>query len=126
MPRQKVPVAVPAGGGGLNVCVFCSANDLDQKYVLPAKELTRRLAEGGHTIIFGGSDSGLMKVVAEGAQAGGAKVIGISMESLRNKARQDLDELIIAEDLGKRKALMLERSDVLVVLPGGIGTLDEV
>lgn len=108
------------------VCVFCSANDLDEKYVKAAQQLAKLLAEHGHTLVNGGSDRGLMKVMAKEAQAHGAKVIGISVEYLKKTSNKSVDELLIAGDLGERKTLLLERSDVLVMLIGGIGTLDEV
>lgn len=111
---------------GLNVCVFCSANELDDKYVEPAKKLAELMAEQGHTLVYGGSERGLMKVMASGVQHGGGKVIGISVEYLKHTAKKDADELVIAKDLSDRKRLMLERSDVIVLLVGGLGSLDEV
>ena|SRR5579884_1535948 len=111
---------------GLKVAVFCSANELDLKYQRPAQEMAKLLAEHGHSLIFGGSNRGLMKIMADGMKAGGAKLYGFSVEFLKKYARQDLDELIIAKTIGERKMLMLERADVLIMLPGGTGTLDEI
>ena len=111
---------------GMNICVFCAATDQSEKYVAPANELAKFLAENGHSLVWGGSDIGLMKVMASGVQEGGGKIYGVSMELLKHKARLDADEMIIAKDLGERKALMLSRSDAIVVLVGGLGTLDEV
>lgn len=110
----------------MNVCVFCSANDLEEKYTAPAKELARLLAEAGHTLIWGGSNVGLMKVMADGVQDGGGKIVGISLEYYKENARKNADEMIIAKTLGERKALLLERSDIIVTLIGGLGTLDEL
>lgn len=110
----------------MNVCVFCSANDLEEKYTAPAKELARLLAEAGHTLIWGGSDVGLMKIMADGVQEGGGKIVGVSLEYYKQNARKNADEMIIAKNLGERKALLLERSDVIVTLIGGLGTLDEL
>lgn len=110
----------------MNVCVFCSANDLNEKYTAPAKELARLLAEAGHTLIWGGSNVGLMKVMADGVQEGGGKIIGISLEYYKENARPNADEMVIAKTLGERKALLLERSDIIVTLIGGLGTLDEL
>jgi uncharacterized protein (TIGR00730 family) len=84
------------------------------------------IAEHGHSLVWGGSDTGVMKVMADGVQAGGGKIYGISVEILKEAARPDADEMVIAKDLGERKAMMLARSDVIVVLPGGLGTLDEL
>ena len=110
----------------MNVCVFCSASDLADKYVLPARQLAKLIAEHGHSLVWGGSNSGVMKVIADGVQAGGGQIFGISVEILKQKARPDADEMVIAKDLGERKAMLLARSDVIVVLPGGLGTLDEL
>jgi len=63
--------------------------------------------------------------MASGVQQGGGKIIGISVELLKQQARKDADEMVIAKDLGERKAMLLKRSDVLVMMVGGIGTLDE-
>jgi uncharacterized protein (TIGR00730 family) len=109
----------------MNICIFCSANDLDEKYTGPAKELATLLAEAGHTLVWGGSNNGLMKIMADGVQQEGGKIIGVSLELLKQHARKDADEMIIAKDLGERKAILLERSDIIIMLVGGLGTLDE-
>lgn len=110
----------------MNICVFCSANDLEEKYTAPAKELARLLAKAGHTLIWGGSNVGLMKIMADGVQQGGGKIVGISLEHYKENARKNADEMIITKSLGERKALLLERSDIIVTLIGGLGTLDEL
>jgi uncharacterized protein (TIGR00730 family) len=110
----------------VNVCVFCSANELADKYVAPARRLAQLIAEHGHNLVWGGSNTGVMKTMADGVQAGGGKIHGVSVEILKQRARPDADEMVIAKDLGERKAMMLARSDVIVVLPGGLGTLDEL
>jgi uncharacterized protein (TIGR00730 family) len=110
----------------LNVCVFCSANDLGERYTVPARRLAALIGEHGHSLVWGGSDTGVMKIMADGVRAGGGRILGVSVELLREFARPDADEMLIAEDLGERKAQLLARSDVIVVLPGGLGTLDEL
>jgi uncharacterized protein (TIGR00730 family) len=118
-----------AGGNKLepmNVCVFCSSNDLAEKYRQPVSELAKLLAESGHCMIYGGSDYGLMKLMADGMQQGGAKVVGVTIPIYAVHARKSADEIVVANTLGERKATILERSDVVVVLPGGLGTLDEM
>ena len=84
------------------------------------------MAKAGHSMVYGGSDYGLMKVVANGMQEGGAKIVGVTIPIYSAHARKNADEMIIAETLGERKATILERSDVVVCLVGGIGTLDEL
>ena len=110
----------------MNICVFCSANDIAPKYAEPAAEFARLLARKKHTLIWGGSDRGVMKIIATAAQEEGGKIIGISMKLLEHHARKNADEMVIAADLSERKNIMQERADAFVVLPGGIGTLDEI
>ncbi|WP_432846513.1 TIGR00730 family Rossman fold protein [Amycolatopsis sp. CA-161197] len=110
----------------MNICVFLSAADLDERYTEPAREFAGLVGKSGHTLVWGGSDSGLMKVVADGVRASGGRLVGISVELLRDAARKDADEMVITADLAERKALLLSRSEAVVVLAGGLGTLDEV
>lgn len=109
----------------MNVCVFLSAADLDERYTGPAREFAELIGKGGHTLVWGGSDAGLMKVVADGVRETGGRLVGISVEFLRDWAREDADEMVITKDLAERKALLLARSDAVVVMAGGLGTLDE-
>ena len=109
----------------MRICVFLSAADLTERYTGPAREFAELLGRGGHTLVWGGSDTGLMKVVADGVREAGGQLVGVSVEFLRDRARSDADEMTIAGDLAERKALMLSRSDAIVVMVGGLGTLDE-
>ena len=109
----------------MNVCVFLSAADLDERYTGPAREFAELLGRGGHTLVWGGSDAGLMKVVADGVREAGGRLVGVSVEFLRSFARDDADEMVITRDLAERKAQLLAKSDAIVVMPGGLGTLDE-
>ncbi|OMC32734.1 Rossman fold protein, TIGR00730 family [Mycolicibacterium fortuitum] len=109
----------------MNICVFLSAADLDERYTEPARAFAELLGKGGHILVWGGSDKGLMKVVADEVQASGGRLVGISVEFLRQQARVGADEMVITADLSERKAVLLERSDALMVMPGGLGTLDE-
>lgn len=109
----------------MNVCVFLSAAELDARYTQPAREFAELLGKGGHTLVWGGSDTGLMKVVADGVGEAGGRLVGISVELLREWARTDADEMVFAKDLAERKALLLARADAVVVMAGGLGTLDE-
>ncbi|MGW2259592.1 LOG family protein [Streptomyces sp. NPDC001780] len=109
----------------MNICVFLSAADLDERYTRPAREFAELIGKGGHTLVWGGSDSGLMKVVADGVQKAGGRLVGVSVDFLRDVARPDADEMLVAKDLAERKALLLSRADAVVVMVGGTGTLDE-
>lgn len=109
----------------MNICVFLSAADLAERYTRPAREFAELVGNGGHVLVWGGSDTGLMKVVADGVRETGGRLVGISVELLREFARKDADEMVFAKDLAERKALLLERADAIVVMAGGLGTLDE-
>jgi uncharacterized protein (TIGR00730 family) len=109
----------------MNILFFCSAQDVPQKYTDAAIDMATLVAQAGHTLVWGGSNAGTMKVIADAAQAAGGKVVGVSMTLFQHKARPNADEMIITKTLAERKQVMLERSDAIVVLAGGIGTLDE-
>ncbi|MEV7793612.1 TIGR00730 family Rossman fold protein [Streptomyces sp. NPDC087512] len=109
----------------MNICVFLSAADLDERYTRPAQEFGTLLGKGGHTLVWGGSDTGLMKVVADGVQEAGGRLMGVSVDFLAAKARAGADEMVIAKDLAERKRLLLEKADAVVIMVGGTGTLDE-
>jgi uncharacterized protein (TIGR00730 family) len=109
----------------VNICVFLSSADLDERYTGPAREFAELIGQRGHALVWGGSDAGLMKVVADGVQENGGRLVGVSVVFLRGRARKNADVMVIAKDLAERKALLLARSDAIVVLPGGLGTLDE-
>src|SRR3954471_24269224 len=109
----------------MNICVFLSAADLDERYTRPAREFAELLGKGGHTLVWGGSDVGLMKVVADGVHEAGGRLVGVSVDFLGARARPIADEMVVAKDLAERKALLLAKSDAIVIMVGGMGTLDE-
>jgi uncharacterized protein (TIGR00730 family) len=109
----------------VNICVFLSAADLDDRYTSQALEFGELIGTSGHTLVWGGSDTGLMKVLADGVQDAGGRLVGISVELFRGVARSNADEMLFAKDLGERKALLLARADAIAVMAGGLGTLDE-
>ena len=109
----------------MRICVFLSAADLEPRYTEPAREFAELIGKGGHTLVWGGSDVGLMKVMADGVQEHGGRLVGVSVEFLAAKARKGADEMVIAADLAERKAELLARADAVVVMVGGTGTLDE-
>ncbi|MGW9024535.1 LOG family protein [Streptomyces sp. NPDC055722] len=109
----------------MNICVFLSAADLADTYTRPARQFAELLGKGGHALVWGGSDVGLMKVVADGVQETGGRLVGVSVGFLAAKARAGADEMVIAKDLVERKRLLLEKADAIVIMVGGTGTLDE-
>ena len=109
-----------------NVCVFLSARDVADKYVESAQELGKLLAQNEYGFVFGGSDEGLMKVMSSSVQQAGGFVMGVTVEMLKDSRKMDADEMIITADLSERKRIMNEKSQAIIVMVGGIGTLDEV
>lgn len=109
----------------MRICVFLSAADLDERYTRPAREFAELIGKGGHTLVWGGSDVGLMKVVADGVRDSGGRLVGVSVGFLSGKARAEADEMVVAADLAERKKLLLAKADAVVVMVGGTGTLDE-
>ena len=101
-------------------------HDVAPKYRSAAKELGRMLGERGHTLVWGGSNTGLMKEVADAVQNSSGNIIGITMEQIREKARTNADTMIVAKDLRERQDVMRAHSDAFVLLPGGLGSLDEI
>ncbi len=122
----KLETAAAIGRVSLSVGVCCSAYEVPDVFAEPAREFVRLLAHHGHTLVWGGSDVGLMKEIASVAQNEGAKIIGVTEDSLQKYARKNADEMIITGTLAERKAVLLERSDAIGVLIGGTGTLDEI
>jgi len=113
----------------MKVCVFCSANDnVAAEYIEKARELGSWCAKNGHSIVFGGHDAGLMHAVSRACKDAGGQVIGVVPRKIEEMGRLTpfLDVHIPTEDLTDRKQLMMDMSDAFVVLPGGIGTLDEL
>ncbi len=84
------------------------------------------MAQGGYSLVWGGTDQGLMNLVASEVQNNGGKIIGVSVEHLKHLARKNADEMIITKSPSERKATYLKRSKAIIVLVGGTGTFDEV
>jgi len=111
------------------VCVFCASGmALDRRWFDLAEQAGRELARRGHTLVSGGGRVGMMGAVASGARAGGARTVGIIPQSLVDLevADTDVDELVVTDGMSSRKNLMIDKSDAFLVLPGGLGTLDEL
>jgi uncharacterized protein (TIGR00730 family) len=110
------------------VCVFCggSAGD-DSQYRNIATDLGQRLARADIGLVYGAGGGGIMGAVSQGALAAGGEVIGVIPETLidRELGSHQLPDLRIVSTMHARKALMHELSDAFVVLPGGLGTLEE-
>ena len=112
-----------------NVCVFLGSSTGSNPAIANATEaLGRELAARNMNLVYGGGAVGLMGLLADTVLKGGGEVTGIIPRNLfsREVAHRDLTELIETEGMHERKALMYERSDAFIALPGGLGTLDEL
>lgn len=111
------------------VCVFCSSSErIDPAYVDLAGAVGTELARRGHTLVSGGGSVSCMGAVARAARAGGAVTVGVIPRTLVDLevADHDADELVVTADMRTRKAVMDERADAFLTLPGGLGTLEEL
>lgn len=111
------------------LCVYCgSSGGVDSLYREAASELGARLARAGIGLVYGGGRVGLMGLMADAALAAGREVVGIIPSRLRDAelAHPGATELVIVESMHERKRLMAEKADAFAILPGGIGTLDEM
>jgi len=112
-----------------NIAVFCaSASGADPAYQAAAEDLGRALAARNIGVIYGGAKVGLMCAVAESALAHGGRVVGVIPEVLVDLevAHNSISELHVVDTMHTRKALMGEKSDAFLIMPGGFGTLEEM
>ena len=113
----------------MKIAVFCSANkNIDPDFFTLTEEMGKWMAENGHDLVFGGCNSGLMDCIGKAVKANGGRTIGVVPTLVERGGRTfpDLDIEIPCDNLSDRKDLMLLKSDVVVALPGGLGTLDEI
>lgn len=112
-----------------SVCVYCgSSNHVAQSYLDAATSFGTLLAEEQLTLVYGGGRVGLMGKTADAALENGGAVIGIIPGHLQTKEveHNGVTELHIVESMHSRKQMMVDKSDAFVVLPGGLGSLDEL
>jgi uncharacterized protein (TIGR00730 family) len=111
-----------------SLAVFCgSKNGNNPVYTEHAKELGKLLAKNNITLIYGGGSTGIMGAVADAMMESGGKVIGIITKKLVDWEHQHegITDLSIVDDMHIRKQKMYDLCDAAVILPGGVGTLDE-
>ena len=111
-----------------SVCVYCGSSDAaDPQFLTAATRLGELLAAGGVRLVYGGGGVGLMGATARAARDAGGRVLGVIPDFLRGRERPVSDvETVVVRTMHERKMMMFERSDAFVVLPGGIGTLEEI
>ncbi len=122
-PKSNSPTALKPS----TICVFCGArNGNAPHYIALATALGAEIAKRGHALVYGGGGLGLMGAVARSAHENGASVTGIIPHFLKEAEKMlDCVEHEYVESMHERKIAMFERADAFVVLPGGIGTLEE-
>ena len=120
------PASLPAALR--SVCVFCGSSDeADPAYLTAAARLGRLLAEARLKLVYGGGGVGLMGATARGAHEAGGAVLGIIPTFLIGKERAlETVEHVVVSNMHERKNLFYEHSDAFVILPGGVGTLEEI
>jgi uncharacterized protein (TIGR00730 family) len=121
---SEAPAPLPS-----SICVFCGARFGSNPAARQlAVELGELLAREGMTLVYGGGGVGLMGVLANATLNAGGKAVGVIPRFLleREAGHPALTETAIVENMHERKLQMFERSDAIVVLPGGLGTLEEL
>lgn len=112
----------------MNICLYGSGSrKIDNIYTDAAYELGCEIAKRGHTLVFGGGDTGMMGACAHGVQDNAGKTIGIAPEWINNfePLCEKCSEFIYVDSMDERKKKFVENSDAFIISPGGIGTLDE-
>ncbi len=112
-----------------SVCVYCGSRPGDNPaYTQVAQAVGQWIGAHQGQLVYGGGRSGLMGTVAEATRLAGGRVVGVIPQALVDKelANRQCDELHIVQTMHERKAMMAERSDAFLALPGGIGTFEEL
>ncbi|HUO20933.1 MAG TPA: TIGR00730 family Rossman fold protein [Caulobacteraceae bacterium] len=111
-----------------SMCVFCASSDgVDPQFLAGARRLGADLARAEVRLVYGGGGVGLMGACARAAHAAGGQVLGVMPTFLRSReGALDEVETVFVQSMHERKAIMFDQSDAFAVLPGGIGTLEEV
>ena len=111
------------------VCVFCASSDhVSDIYNHTARILGLEIVSRGMTLLYGGGNNGLMGVLSETIHKSGGRIIGVIPRSLKDLGYgyNKTDEMIVTDGIRERKAIMEERADAFIGLPGGFGTLEEM
>lgn len=127
--QERPILAAEEKGLEQSLCVYSSSSDLvDPVFFTAAAALGEAIAGHGWTLVYGGTNVGLMGAVARAAHRCGGKVVGVIPQRIADAgiAYSDADELIVTREMRERKAMMETRSTAFVGLPGGFGTLEEI
>ncbi len=125
---------MPTYGGGkeifMNICVYGAAsNEIDKRYITRVESFGELFAKRGHNLVFGAGGGGLMGAAARGVKKGNGKIYGFIPEFFKDENIEKLydqcTELTFTKDMAQRKAGMEDKADAFVIVPGGIGTMEE-
>jgi uncharacterized protein (TIGR00730 family) len=119
---------MPQPDGVRSLCLFCGSSDAaDPDFLTAAAAFGRLLAEADVRLVYGGGGIGLMGAAAKAAHAAGGRVLGVMPNFLRRReVLYDEVETVVVQNMHQRKTLMYEEADAYVVMPGGVGTLEEI
>ena len=119
---------MPQPDGVRSLCLFCGSSDAaDPDFLAAAAEFGRLLAAAGVRLVYGGGGIGLMGAAAKATHAAGGRVLGVMPNFLRRReVLYDEVETVVVQSMHERKTLMYDAADAYVVMPGGVGTLEEI
>lgn len=114
----------------MKICIFGAASALiDKKYIEKVEALAEKMARRGHSLVFGAGGSGLMGAAARGTKRGGGYIHGVIPHFFREERLESIytecDKLTYTETMAERKTTMEDDCDAFIIVPGGIGTLEE-
>ena len=112
----------------MKICIFgASGTELDAAYISAVEELGEKLAQRGHSLVFGGGTNGLMGAAARGFKKGGGHITGVAPRffDVPGILYEQCDEFVYPDSMRDRKKYMEDNSDAFIVVPGGIGTYEE-
>ena len=111
------------------ICVYCGSRvGISNEYSYNAKLLGQKIANNNFRLVYGGGNIGLMGILAESCHQNGGEILGIMPLKLSQKeqGKKNIFNYIITEDMHERKKVMYMNSEIIIALPGGIGTLEEL
>ena len=114
----------------MKICIFGAASALiDKKYIEKVEALAEKMARRGHSLVFGAGGLGLMGAAARGTKRGGGYIHGVIPHFFREERLESIytacDKLTYTETMAERKTTMEDDCDAFIIVPGGIGTLEE-
>ena len=115
----------------MTICVFGAASsEVDKSYIDTMEKFGELMAQRGHELVFGAGGKGLMGATARGVKKGGGRICGVIPEFFKDERLahifEDCTELIFTKNMAERKATMEDRADAFIVVPGGVGTFEEL